>query len=250
MRRAIPAASSVLTAAVLVAGCGASHTTSTTEPGGSGKSASASISKSEARNYAREVNLVASDLPGAEVSGVEHEAAAPSQASIQLAGCAGGVSPTRRVSNIKSAKLKSGRAGGAVQAKSSVVVFPSAGLAARNFAATASARGRSCIARLLPQASAGNEASGVHLGAITTTALPDVLPAGQQSFGVGVSMSASGPSGGGKQANVPIFLDSFALLAGPAEVNLTLTSVSHPVPVATERHLLSLLYDRAQAHKL
>jgi hypothetical protein len=54
----------------------------------------------------------------------------------------------------------------------------------------------------------------------------------------------------GKQVRLPIYLDFFDLLAGPAEVNMSARSVAHPPPKAIERRLLSLLYARAETHKL
>jgi hypothetical protein len=54
----------------------------------------------------------------------------------------------------------------------------------------------------------------------------------------------------GKQVRIPIYRDVFDLLAGPAEVNMSAIGIGHPPPKATERRLLSLLYTRAETHKL
>jgi hypothetical protein len=47
-----------------------------------------------------------------------------------------------------------------------------------------------------------------------------------------------------------IYSDALGFVYGPAEVSLYATGVGTPVASATERHLLSLLYGRAKAHKL
>jgi hypothetical protein len=41
------------------------------------------------------------------------------------------------------------------------------------------------------------------------------------------------------------YFDAFGFVRGPAEVSLTATGYSSPVPSATEQRLLSLLYGRS-----
>ena len=54
----------------------------------------------------------------------------------------------------------------------------------------------------------------------------------------------------GKQVRLSVYRDVFDFLAGPAEVNMSVTGFGNPPPKATERRLLSLLYTRAETHKL
>lgn len=49
---------------------------------------------------------------------------------------------------------------------------------------------------------------------------------------------------------VPVYRDMLGFLDGPAEVVLIATGFSHPVASATEKRLISLLYQRATAHRL
>jgi hypothetical protein len=51
-------------------------------------------------------------------------------------------------------------------------------------------------------------------------------------------------------ANVSVYNDRFSFVVGPAEVELAVTSAPGPPRAELERHLLSLLYGRAEAHKL
>ena len=133
--------------------------------------------------------------------------------------------------------------------KSSVEVMPTAALAARNYAAARSPRGHTCLAQALPRVVQGATPLGARAGTATASFLPDLLPPGQESFGVRITTSLTRIVGG-KQVRLPVYLDIFELLAGPAEVGLSATSASRPASSTTERRLLSLLYSRAQEHKL
>jgi hypothetical protein len=42
----------------------------------------------------------------------------------------------------------------------------------------------------------------------------------------------------------------FFFVSGPAEIGLVSSAVLHPAATETKKHLLSLLYSRAKAHKL
>jgi hypothetical protein len=239
--RALPFAA----AAILGAGCGSSHTatvSSTTAAGGS-------ISKAQATAYAHEVNLAAADVPGAVVRATERESGAPSKAAVEFARCSGGVDPQRRVANIISPSFRLRAAGVSMGVKSSVEVMPTAALAADNYAAIRSARGHACLARQLTLALQKTATGPASFGHATVTSLRNPLSTGQESFGVRVTMTLIATVRG-KQIRLPVYLDVFDVLAGPAEVNMTATASAHPTPTTTERPLLSLLYSRAQTHKL
>jgi hypothetical protein len=239
--RALP-----LLACVLWAGCGSSHSATVT----SANAASGAIGKAQAQSYAREVNLAAADVPGSTVRSLERERTKASRAGLEFARCAGGVSPERRVVDIVSPKLRLGKAAQAVDVKSSVEVMPSAALAAQNEAASRGIRGRSCLTSLLPQVLGNVSSARVRFGPLHASPLPNLLPAGKESYGVRISTTLLSTTLAGKPIRLPLYLDQFDILAGPAAVNLSVSALGHPPPTATERRLLSLLYDRAQAHKL
>jgi hypothetical protein len=241
-----------LLVAICVWGCGgsSSSTRSQTAPGvPHAAEAPGSINKARATAYAREVNLVPADVPGAEVTSQERESPPPSHAAFEYAHCSGGPSPDHRVVDIKSPTFKLGPAPLATSVKSSVEVRPSAAFAAKSYAAARSARSRVCLTRMLPQLFA-SKSSGVHFEHAAVAFLPNLLHGGQNSFGVRVTVIASGKSRGGKDVRVRSYLDLFDILNGPAEVSLTVSSFSLPTPTAIERGLLSRLYDRTGAHKL
>ena len=233
---------------ILVAGCGGSGSTGTTDPSRDVSSADAHVTKTEVTDYARKVNLGAADVPGAAVSSEEREAGTPSQQSIEFARCSGAESTARRVADVKSPTFKIGKGTSLTQVKSSVEAMPTAALAARDYAAVSSARGHACLKRLLPRVLEGAAASSSHFGPATASFLPNLLPAGQKSFGVRISTSLMAGVAG-KALRVPVYIDLFEIVAGPAEVNLTVTGFSRPPVLSLERRLLSLLYGRAQAQK-
>lgn len=239
------------TVVLLVAGCGGTSGSSATAgpSAGHGSGTNTTVAKAQAVAYAHEVNLTATDVPGAVVRSAERESATPSKADVEFARCTGGVNPNRRIADIKSASLRIGSGSTATQVKSSVEMMPNAALAARNYAAVLSARGHRCLARLLPQDLHGAATGTARVGPVTSASLPSLLSTGQQSFGIRVSTSIT-TGVGGKQVSRPLYVDVFSLLAGPAEVELGVTALSHPASTATEHRLLSLLYSRAQAHKL
>ncbi len=59
-----------------------------------------------------------------------------------------------------------------------------------------------------------------------------------------VHSAFGGPDGSESYEDFPSFVK------GDAVITLNATSEVHPFPAATEQHLLSLLYSRAEAHKL
>jgi outer membrane murein-binding lipoprotein Lpp len=227
---------------VLFAGCGGSSSSSGT---GTEAKVSRSLSaaqrlKAQAVAYAHSVNLMASDVPDAVVRSVERESPPPSRESVEFASCAGGVSPARRVVDVKSASLKI-RPGQGTEVKSSVEVFPTAGLAARNFAAARSSRGRACLMRFLPQVLGQTTGTATRFG----PAKIRFLPSFRGSFGVRISTSVSAAV-----SQAPVYLDVFEFVAGPAEVGMSSVSISRPASLTTERRLLALLMKRARAQEL
>ena len=50
------------------------------------------------------------------------------------------------------------------------------------------------------------------------------------------------------EVSLPFYFDVLAFARGPATVGVFATSITQPVPSATEHQLLSLLLSRAEAH--
>jgi hypothetical protein len=71
-----------------------------------------------------------------------------------------------------------------------------------------------------------------------------------QAFAVRVRALVSGTTAAGAHVQVPVYIDAFAVPAGAAEVNMSVTRTLRPPPSATESHLLSVLYGRARSHQV
>lgn len=231
---------------ILAAGCGNSSTT--TSPTSSAPSSTRTSAKARATAFAHAVNLVAADVPGMSLIGVEGEAAAPKQAAVQAAQCAGAASPEQRISKIHSAAFT--HFNPHIRIRSAVEVLPSVAVAAHNNTAERSARGRACLVRFLGQTLPAQTVQPARYGQISVSSLPNLLPGAQGSFGLRLRTTLTTRELGGRPAKVPIYLDEYGFISGPAEINLTATGFSTPVPVKTEQRLLTLLYSRTQAHKL
>ena len=104
--------------------------------------------------------------------------------------------------------------------------MPSDALASADIAALATPRGRAC---LMPgEAAALETVSGLVVG----------LPAGNRAIGVRVARGSTLP--------LRVYSDQLDFAVGPTELALEAVSSQGPPPQALERHLLAVLYRRAQ----
>ncbi len=245
--RRIAATCLVLGAAgVLAAGCGGGSSASG-DRGALG--ASATITKARAVAYAHAVNLRATDVPEMSPGSPERTAPTPKRSTFEFVRCYGGVSPGRVVLQMHSPEFSVGHGARSQLEESEVEVWPTSGLAAHNFAANHTARYRACFVRFREAENKNlnkGRAGKVLYGPLTVSALPAPLPGVAQSFGFRIAQSLLRDG----QLRLRIYHDVFGFLVGPAEVELQATGFSRPVPSATEKRLLSLLYSRANANKL
>jgi hypothetical protein len=232
--------------AVFAAGCGSSGSSTTSRATNNGASSVRTSAKARATAFAHAVNLVQADVPGMTLVKPEGEREAPTRASVAFARCAAGVSPYRRILDIHSPTFTGSRPRERV--KSAVEVMPTAALAAQNNTASRSARGRACLLRFLERALPEQSTGAVHHGPISVSRLPNLLPGAQGSYGLRLATTVIVRPIGGRQGEITVYLDEFGFISGSAEVNLTATGFSHPVPTETERRLLGVLVSRAQAH--
>ena len=230
----------------LLTGCAGSSGTST--PSATPQTA-VPISKAQAVAYARAVNLRAGDVSGMTIETPEGEAPAPKHSAFEFARCYGGVSPARRTVKIHSPEFSAGRAAQSKLVESSIEVWPTPGLAARNNATYLSSRGRGCFVRFQEAFNKQlNRQRGGQLqyGPPTVVMEPNPLPRVSQSF----LRTIAQPLLRGGQIRLRIYHDIFTFISGPAEIELKATGFARPVPAATEERLLSLLLSRAQEHRL
>jgi hypothetical protein len=230
MHRTIATMLTIATTAMLAAGCGG---------GSSAGSATAPITKAQATAYAKAVNLKPADLPGTSVQSPEGGAPAGPLRG-EAARCAGAVNPDLAVAKIRSANF-SGAAHELI--RSTVIVWPTVALATRNQAVGRSQRALLCAQRLISREFAQRIGMKFHVGQVRVSR-PAPLPVVPGSVGIRIKTSILGAHTGSD------YVDAVAFVYGRSIITLYATGILRPVPEATERRLLSLLYSRAEAHKL
>lgn len=234
----------VLGAAVtLVGGCGGSSSASST-----GESAPLSH---RAVAYATAVNLRAADVPGLAASRVRlkntrHGGLDP------VEGCDGGGG--QKVTGIISPRFFASLDHGGVltllplEAVQSTV-FPAVSpvIASRALQAVVSTRGRACLKQ--SQGSAESQAEHGPREPVFTQIEVSAPPSPLRNVRVyGLRTTAKSDFGTTGRSNY--YEDFFAFMVGSSVITLNATGDPHPFPAGTERRLLSLLYSRAEAHKL
>lgn len=221
-------------------GCGGSSQPST-------RSGASNVPRSvvppRAASFANAVNLVASDAAGMSLITPATQSTQPMPANEELAHCSGGVVPDQ-LAVFRSATF--GTAGRRETVRSAVEVLPTAAIAARNNRAARSPLGRACLVRFLDQGQDAPTGEGASHGRVSVTPIANPLVGAEGAFGLRLTTTASGARRGAAPARLYTDESGFA---GAAEINLTATGVSKPVPSSTELRLLALLDQRADAHK-
>jgi hypothetical protein len=218
----------LLTVVVAVlAGCGSSQ--SPVQIAASTAARPGAAVNASALAFARGVNLRASDMPEMEAVGGEAPGPPPEAVALVFAQCAHGVSPARISLEMRSVLLSLGGESDRRLLRSRVTLMPSEKLARHKLAAFGSARGARCELRD---------------GGISTSRLELTLPGGAHALGLrAVAPSRHNP------AQPRGYHDILAFVVGQAEVALTATGFSRPVPTPIERRLLGVMYRRAIAER-
>jgi hypothetical protein len=177
------------------------------------------------------------------------ETAAGKRSGAEFVRCYGGVSPARRLLKIRSPEFSAGRAAQGQIIQSTVEVWPTSALAARNNAAYFSSRGRTCFLRELTSLHRQlnkQRAGKLQFGPLRIGTLPDPLAGVSHSYlrTIAETLERNG------QIRVHIYRDIFTFISGAAEIEPEATGYSQPVPTATEERLLLLLVSRAEASRL
>jgi hypothetical protein len=245
MHRTIVTMLALAATAVLVAGCGGSSS--------SADSASAQVTKAQAA-YAHAVNLRATDVPGLAASRVRLKNTRHGWLD-PVEGCDGGGG--QKVTGILSPRFFASLNHGGVlsllplEAVQSTV-FPAVSpvTASRALQAVVSARGRACFRQFF--GSAESQAEHGSREPVFTQIEVYARPSPLRNVRVyGLRTTAKSDFGTtDTKGRSNYYEDFFAFMVGSTVITLNATGDPHPVPAATERRLLSLLYNRAVAHKL
>jgi hypothetical protein len=213
------------------------------------------VAKTQAIAFARAVNLRDADVPTMVtiVAGFETKNGPP------FSGCTTNVAAADRVAAVESPWFRRSKSRSRnrfavpvppVEGVHSVVyVLSEPGVASRNVASGRGAGTRECVTRESVLDAA--EASSDHeprKASIRGSAIPFPLT-GISGYGIRVQGTFAAAEFDLKK-RPPYYEDTFGFAVGLAEIVLHAVGVGRPFPAAEERHLLSLLYDRAKAHEI
>jgi hypothetical protein len=202
--------------AVLFAGCG-----------GSGR---ASTAPAQALDDADAINLSAADVPRLRVA---KTLVINPPSSGDFLPCAGVTAPTGVVTIASRAFI-----GGEGSVSSYVVTLPSESLATAYVSALETLRGRACFAHSIVS-------HGVAFRGLThATGLTAALPHGVRHVGVRLTLALQDPM------PLEVICNGVVFASGTSVVGLLASDVGKPPRVATDQRLITLLYSRAEAHKL
>jgi len=203
-------------------------------------------SRAQALAYAHAVNLNASDIPGASVDAKRAHGATANERR-EYRACERFIAPSHKLAESSSPKLKRGQELEMEQITSSVEVLSSERAVARQFVLLAMPSLRKCAARALTRNLDDKPLREAHWGHVKVSQLPVKAPGTSATIGIRILATLNLPF---SEVSVPIYVDVLGFALGRAEVALTATSATQPVPGATEQELLALLLARARAHRL
>jgi len=211
-------------------------------PGSPGVPVPLPLTASRAAAFARAVQLTTSDVPGA------HDAAAsktPAAREREAAQCGGHAAPT--IGSGHSPELQRGRGLERETISSSVEVLRDAHTVEKSLSGSKSKGGLSCYERVLARSLQSEADPNIKLLGVSVAPLQVSVAGAGRAEGLRILARVGVPGAG---AVVKLFVDAVTLPYGPAEIDLFGTSFVQPVAARTEQELLTLLHQRALAHKL
>jgi hypothetical protein len=229
--------------------------------GGSGPSAEA-LAKVRAADYARAVNLRASDVPYFESIPDEDEEdrKEAERRDRELMSCVGVEEEPDPLAEVKSPEFGTDAPGELLRVGSTVEVGADAEQAMRELRLIRSRRAERCLRRVYVSAieeeeSSTAEVSDVSLARVRFPA-PDVEDGFAYRFSASVTvhrstseLSAYRSAAEPASLTVKVYVDILGFVVGPTSVSLTATGAPAPVGRALERNLLGVLHERATEHR-
>ena len=219
------------------------------------------ITKAEAVEYARAVNLRVGDIPLGSVYGPEREVRERGPTRSEEACFSGGGDWhrfNRPLIYRKSATIGWTLPHDFQRISSYVEVMPTAYIMLRHNAEVRSHRFLSCYSHFLHLES-NHEAGPLEIGRKVIFRLPNPLPGipGAYEYRTVSTVVLGRNASVEPAAYVPqqvrrylTYEDQFGFISGPAEINMTALSLLRPVPRKVEDRLLVLLYNRTREHSL
>lgn len=202
------------------------------------------VSGARAEAFARAVNLVAVDIPGATPSPPSRHV---EKEDTETRRCGGAVS-TAGATQVRSPDFMRGKALTSESISSRVTVLANARLARESVSAVERPSWLACYEGVLRRHVASAGTSGVRVDSIKVTSIPVSLTGVTKTFGIRIIARLSSLSAAG--VSVELYLDAFGFALGRTEINMDATSYVQPEATRTERDLLALMDRRAALHPL
>jgi len=203
-----------------------------------------SFTKVQAIAFAHAVNLTAADVPGFKVSSEhEHETAAEKRLEHEMLRCVGALGSHHGIVEMGSKEFERETNTGDESVQSAVSVARTPALAAKELAAIRSPHVRACLAHYLDLLFKSHRYHGATVSPVSISQGTPPAPGATGSFAWRITTTITLHS-----VTIPIYIDIFGFVDGPAEVSLFTAGVPRPFPAATEERLFSLLLTRAKTH--
>jgi hypothetical protein len=207
--------------------------------------ANTSLTKAQARAFARGVNLRAQDVPGFKVSPPEHEpeSSAEKQQGHAFLGCVGSVAFKHALFEAGSKEFERQTSSSTESVGSDVEVATTPALAAEELTAARSEHARACLSRFLQQlfGTQGHKEGGT-VGPVSVEVFTPAAPGTAGTFGWRISTTFSLHG-----IHVPVRFDILGFGYRTALVVLFDFGFPEPVTSSQEQSLFSLLISRAQS---
>jgi hypothetical protein len=201
--------------------------------------------KAGALAFAQAVNLTAADVPEGRVSQKERGSASGDRRESEH--CVGALLNQRRLAEVGSAQFLRGHELETEWISSDVTVATSVGAADRLLATLQRPEVRHCLAHVMTRSLGRTSIHNAYWGPVAVYALPVKAPGSNGRIGLRIAMTVKIPA---NEVTLPVYVDVLGFAWGSAEIALTATSLTQPVPASVENQLLATLVARARSHAL
>jgi hypothetical protein len=256
-RRAPALILAVALAAAVGLGCGAGDSTD-----GTSEASAEALARVRAADFARGVNLRASDVPYFEVQPDEEEDPREKRRQDrELQKCIGVGDSEESLAAVDSPTYGTESPGEFLDVASSVEIVGGAGEAARQLQLVRSRRAESCMQRVYASALRQDESSTAEVRGASVARARFPAPGIQDSFAYRFTasvtvhaptsqLSAYRPAAEPDASQtLKAYVDILGFAVGPVEVTLTATGIPAPVSRNLERNLIGVLHQRASERR-
>ncbi len=253
------AAISVLLASGVLAGCGGSahgpsastHAKDTKAASGPAATAAPHTltggalarAQTQARAYARAVNLRAEDLPGFRLSTAHEQVTGTRHLEVELLRCVGPHDGPKALAEAGSGDFERHVSIASVSVSSEVTVARTPALAAKQLAAYRSGRLPECLSRYFGKLLESQRAHGARVSPVSIRRGSPPAPGASGSYGLRFKATVTLHG-----LQIPLYVDMFGFVERSADVSLLATGIPEPLPAKAEEQLFTLLLERARSH--